>query len=486
VTLRAARDSAVGVAPDRTLPPVRPFALAVSIALVGLGVRAAERHLARRSLPAATGLAAAAQTPRGRIVDARGEILADNVPRWELDVKPARLRARPDATARLAALLGERPAALDAALSDRGQRVQRLRRYLDDAEADAVRRSALPGVWVTPVARRVYPQGAVTAAAVGHLRDVGPDDVLIPYGHRLGDRVGAAGIERSWDLTLRGASTLAPTRQGMTLVTHLDLRLVQAAWGALGDEGGEVVALDPRDGRVLALVARRTAGAGRGDRPLGPRPLGAMLDPLVASLARSHGVTLPPRALRPAEAARSFAAAHLDLGTALRRVGLGRPTGIDLRDEPAGAQETDARWRATALQIAVAYGAIANGGTVYQPRIVDAVKHPDGAEESRTTPVVADRVELPTDEPPRALAALARWAEAHREGTGRGLSAWGAWGADGWCVALAPAAAPRVVVVVRTAGRETAAESLDAETSSTHAAAVAVLDAWHRSDREGR
>lgn len=69
-------------------------------------------------------------------------MLADNLPRWELNVVPARLRQRHRGVARLARILGVTEASLDALFEGRGQRVVRVRRHLDAAVADAVRRDA--------------------------------------------------------------------------------------------------------------------------------------------------------------------------------------------------------------------------------------------------------------------------------------------------------------------------------------------------------
>lgn len=84
-----------------------------------------------------------------------------------------------------------------------------------------------------------------------------------------------------------------------------------------------------------------------------------------------------------------------------RQFGFGRPTGIDLPNEAAGLVPTN-QWKmdtfgqpifpgevlqagigqgydlATVLQVANAYAAIANGGTLYQPQVVREILAPDG------------------------------------------------------------------------------------------------------------
>ena len=87
--------------------------------------------------------------------------------------------------------------------------------------------------------------------------------------------------------------------------------------------------------------------------------------------------------------------------------GFGRPTGIDLAGEVSGTVRPLAEWypvdvgtasfgqgmSVTPLQLAVAYAAIANGGTVYRPYVVAARRDADG--EHRTAPVAVTHVVTP-------------------------------------------------------------------------------------------
>ena len=87
--------------------------------------------------------------------------------------------------------------------------------------------------------------------------------------------------------------------------------------------------------------------------------------------------------------------------------GFGRPTGIDLAGEVSGSVRPLAEWypvdvgtasfgqgmSVTPLQLAVAYAAIANGGTIYRPFVVAARRDADG--EHRTAPVPVNQVVTP-------------------------------------------------------------------------------------------
>ncbi len=87
--------------------------------------------------------------------------------------------------------------------------------------------------------------------------------------------------------------------------------------------------------------------------------------------------------------------------------GFGRPTGIDLAGEVSGTVRPIAEWypvdvgtasfgqgmSVTPLQLAVAYSAIANGGTVYRPYVGAIRRDADG--EHRTAPVAVTHVVTP-------------------------------------------------------------------------------------------
>lgn len=91
----------------------------------------------------------------------------------------------------------------------------------------------------------------------------------------------------------------------------------------------------------------------------------------------------------------------------LRLFGFGRPTGIDLAGEVSGTVRPLAEWypvdvgtasfgqglSATPLQLAMAYAAIANGGTLYRPYVVASRRDADG--EHRTAPVAVSHVVTP-------------------------------------------------------------------------------------------
>jgi cell division protein FtsI/penicillin-binding protein 2 len=110
---------------------------------------------------------------------------------------------------------------------------------------------------------------------------------------------------------------------------------------------------------------------------------------------------------RSANAGAVFVAARLGgqrLFDALSTFGFGRPTGVDLANEIGGTVRPLAEWypvdvgtaaygqglSATPLQLASAYAAIANGGTLYRPYVVAGWRDAEG--EHRTAPAALRRV----------------------------------------------------------------------------------------------
>lgn len=144
----------------------------------------------------------------------------------------------------------------------------------------------LPGVQLVLEPIRDYPSGALTSHMIGYMGHI-PEDQLPAYeekGYLQNEQVGLAGLETSFEDALRGkpgrqtievdvngrrvrtVGELDPAQPGHNLVLSLDLDLQRAATEALQEAldsssgftkatQGVVVALDPRNGKILALVS---------------------------------------------------------------------------------------------------------------------------------------------------------------------------------------------------------------------------------------
>ena len=139
----------------------------------------------------------------------------------------------------------------------------------------AVDRHRFNGVEVVPYLARYYPRGDLLTHVLGYVGRLDVDDLnRVDEGNYRGTtHIGKSGIERYYEDLLHGRSGIEKVEtnaQGRTLkvlereapvhgtdlILALDVRVQQAAWDALGERPGAVVAIDPRDGSVIAMVSK--------------------------------------------------------------------------------------------------------------------------------------------------------------------------------------------------------------------------------------
>lgn len=225
--------------------------------------RAFRNSLRREVLPA----------QRGQIVDRTGRILAETVPVYELWWDPTRSHDVDTTLEFVEGLLREE---MDGT-AQRWQPQSGWRLVAEDLGLDQVARvealwSDYPDLRIEVGRRRLYRQGANAGHLTGYLGDPTPEDLAARDDLRGTDRIGRTGLERVYDRTLRGEpgrrevvvdsrgrtreeqSRLSP-RTGQRLDLTVDLELQQLARDLLAERIGAVVALDPRDGAVRALVS---------------------------------------------------------------------------------------------------------------------------------------------------------------------------------------------------------------------------------------
>jgi penicillin-binding protein 2 len=133
----------------------------------------------------------------------------------------------------------------------------------------------LKGVQVEAEAVRNYPYGDLAAHVLGYTGEMSDEDLKRrkDEGYRLGDVIGQMGVEAAFESQLRGewggqqvevdgmgrvlrvlGEKIAKPGHDVTLTLDLDVQ--RAAETALGNRKGAVVAIDPRNGAVLAMVSR--------------------------------------------------------------------------------------------------------------------------------------------------------------------------------------------------------------------------------------
>ena len=238
------------------------------------------------------------QAPRGPIVDPNGHLLVTNQPGTSVELSPAgmpktyaRRAAEVRAIAHVAGvsvrrvtkLIRERKKAGD--LLDpiviRTEATRPMQAYLEE------RAAAFPGLTLAHSYIRRYPYGSLAAQLLGYDGQISQNDSRLgKNGYEPGDEIGQTGIERALDMYLRGVPgqarvrvdslgrprsprllSTAPT-PGQTVRLTLDTPLQLAAQNALqygiqlainkgnwAADGGAIVALNPKDGSILALAS---------------------------------------------------------------------------------------------------------------------------------------------------------------------------------------------------------------------------------------
>lgn len=382
-----------------------------------------------------------------------------------------------------------------------------------------------PGVSVDQIYMRRYPGGIGAAQLLGAVGQVSPEQLKADSfrGVISGGIVGQEGLERSYDRYLRGADgtksitvdaagklkgqrVSRESKAGDSVRTSLDSKLQRSGEEALasalsgGGTAGAFVALDPRNGSVLALgsaptydpsvrakpIARQAdyerlfgeaAGAPLFNRAIsGGYPTGSIFKPITALAALAGGVITADRSINdpgvltvgsqkfynagrqangPVSLVRALQVSSdvyfYTLGrdanpmkgqiiqSWARKLGLDKATGIDLPGEVSGTIP-DRQWRAqqnakeiewekksgkkcppdclysdkrpwsvgdniqlsvgqgdvqaSPLQMAVAYSAIANGGTVVRPHLGMTIENETGRQLERIEAPPSRRVAI--------------------------------------------------------------------------------------------
>ncbi len=274
---------------------------------------------------------------RGLIFDRHGVLLAENIPTFSLEMTPENVVDMDATLAALAQLFGiPNDKILEIKKQIRHQRRFRqiiIRQRLTPQEVAlfSVNRYRFPGVDVVGRLIRHYPFGDLFAHTVGYVGRINERDLKrIDEKNYQGTRqIGKTGIERQYETLLHGivgykrVETNAqgrivrelkrePAISGQDLYLNIDINLQRVAAQALGEFNGSVVAIDPRNGEILAMVSKpefdpnafvlgisRKAYAALRDSPdmplfdrslRGRYPPGSTLKPFVALAGLEEGV----------------------------------------------------------------------------------------------------------------------------------------------------------------------------------------------------
>ena len=217
---------------------------------------------------------------RGLIFDRGNRLLAENQPGFVLSLVPGKVPNFGQTLEELRELLPVTDRDVEKyelrASRQRPSDTVPLRFRLSEVERAllAVNRYRWPGVFVEAQLVRHYPQAQMFSHALGYVSRISEqDEARIDESNYRGIyHIGKIGLERQYEELLRGTAGSRsvessargevlreldrnPPQPGAELTLHLDSRLQQVAYEALGDRRGAVVALDPFSGGVLALVS---------------------------------------------------------------------------------------------------------------------------------------------------------------------------------------------------------------------------------------
>jgi len=220
---------------------------------------------------------------RGAIYDREGSPLAVLGSRVVVGVVPGEIEDEATLLSVLAEVLGDEPqsikdAYVKALRPDWFMPVGEL--SSEQVQEHYARLSTLGGVLLRERAVRYYPEGATTSHLTGYVGVISESQLgtMRAEGYVEDDVVGQTGLEQSFEAELagqRGARLLVRSSSrevravvaektavpSQNLYTTIDLDLQRAAMRALEGVRGAVVALDPRNGQVLAVAANPTFDA---------------------------------------------------------------------------------------------------------------------------------------------------------------------------------------------------------------------------------
>jgi penicillin-binding protein 2 len=257
--------------------------LVLAYGLWNLQVRRSEEYVTRaeqnrvRTVPIVA--------PRGKILDRDGQTIVDNYPSFSALLLRDQMRDLNADAPKIAA--GLHIPVDDVLEKIRKSRLARLPDFQpiiikDDITPDEhafieAHRDEYPELETLMVPRRLYPKDGFMAHLIGYVGQVNKEMLNSPQfeTYEAGDIVGQSGVELQYNDFLKGQDGSrkvlvnskgkevgrpknpdVPAEPGRKLRLTIDLDIQKAAEQALEGKNGAIVALDPRNGEVLAMVSR--------------------------------------------------------------------------------------------------------------------------------------------------------------------------------------------------------------------------------------
>ena len=285
---------------------------------------------------------------RGLIVDRNGVVLANNYSAYTLEIMPSKVADLNVTIDQIAQVIEVQP-------RDR-KRFHRLLEENKNSESLPIRtkltddevarftaqRFRFAGVDIKARLFRNYPLGEVGSHLIGYIGRINEaekgqiEETDDAANYRGTEHIGKLGVEQSYEADLHGTTGFEeieisaggravrrlkshPATPGETLVLSIDIRLQAMVERLFGDRRGALVAIDPRNGEVLAFVSKPdfdpnlfvdgidteswTALRDSDDKPLlnralrGAYPPGSTYKPLMALAALTLGKRTPQQTI---------------------------------------------------------------------------------------------------------------------------------------------------------------------------------------------
>ncbi len=456
-------------------------------------------------------------SPRGMIFDRNGTLLIDNRPAFDLEITPQYLKESKNpkqVLMRLSELIKMPLEEIEKKLlKTRGQPSFLPVTIKENISRDEVAiletwKWDLPGVSVEMAIQRTNLYRDIASHLLGYIGKVSPTEIpklnadpINARKYTLNDEVGKSGLEKQYESTLRGidgselvevdalgrsilsgrnkSRVLRQPREepfvpGNNLKLTIDQDLQMAAIRGFGEKTGGLIAIDPRNGEILAMVSRPSYDPTEFSRGIDPviwqklisdenRPLrdktiqdhyppGSTFKIFTAIAGLEEGVIDRNTTFRCSGSIMYgnrvvhchkkeghgdvnvvSAISHScdvffyrvaqklksvdDIAKWAMHMGLGKKTGVELAREVPGLIPTE-KWKmnrfnipwspgetlyvaigqsfvlTTTIQLANAYSALVNGGTLYRPHVVKSVQTIEGKLIKEPSPEVVDRANL--------------------------------------------------------------------------------------------
>ncbi|MEO0004133.1 MAG: penicillin-binding protein 2, partial [Pseudomonadota bacterium] len=226
---------------------------------------------------------------RGLITDRNGVVLANNYSAYTLEITPSKVGKLEEVIDSLKELIEITPRDLRRfkRLSEESRRFDSIpiRTRLSDEEIArfAAQRYRFPGVEIQARLFRHYPLGETASHVVGYIGRISArekaqmedwtDEEIANY--RGTEYIGKLGVEQSYEQVLHGVTGFervetsagghavrkladSPATPGNTVRLTIDIKLQKMVEDLFGERRGALVAIDPRNGELLAFVSKPT------------------------------------------------------------------------------------------------------------------------------------------------------------------------------------------------------------------------------------